>query len=134
MSSIFCLLLCYKLGNNVNMLNHQYNDMILFLIGTFSGIYLCYFSAIICEKKFKNIFQFLGKNTIIIMGLHEPIKRIVIKIFSIIIKIETPILRKNILFSLAVTISTIIIIVPIIYFINKFFPFIIGKSYFNSKE
>lgn len=131
-ASIICLFLCYKFGNIVNMMNHLYSNMFLFLFGSFSGIYFCYFIAKFIEKsfngKFKFFLKFLGENTIIIMCCHEPIKRMMIKLFSG----ETN-LRTNVIFSFLITIFVNIVLIPIILIINKFFPFTIGKNYKKKK-
>lgn len=37
-------------------------------------------------------------------------------------------LRSNIIFALLITVIILLVTVPIIYIINKYFPFIIGKK------
>ena len=85
--SILGIFICYRFDCQLNMLNHIYPNIILFFIGTLSGIYItmfvCSFYKFI-NKRMIDILSFFGQNTLIIMCCHEPIKRIVIKLFSII--------------------------------------------------
>ena len=129
--SILGIFICYRFDCQLNMLNHIYPNIILFFIGTLSGIYItmfvCSFYKFI-NKRMIDILSFFGQNTLIIMCCHEPIKRIVIKLFSIISHISEEMLRSNIIFALLITVIILLVTVPIIYIINKYFPFIIGKK------
>ena len=62
------------------------------------------------------------------MLCHEPIKRLVLKIFSIVVHIDLDIIRQSIIYSCISTAIVIIIIVPIIFIINNYLPFVIGKK------
>lgn len=128
--SIAGIIVCYVLNNNVNMLNHKYGSLLLFLVGAYSGIIIVLeLSELISKTNMINrVFTFLGKNSLLIMIFSEPIKRIVIKIFSSIIKMDVNILRANVLYSIICTAITITISIPIIYVIKRFFPFMIGKK------
>lgn len=71
--------------------------------------------------------SWLGRNTLVIMCLHEPIKRIVIKIFSMIMYQDTNMVRNSILMSILITAIIIITIVPICKMVNKRLPWMLGK-------
>lgn len=134
--SMLGLFVCYRFDYQLDMLNHIYPNIILFFIGTLSGIYItmfvCNFYKFV-NKRMLSILSFLGKNTLIIMCFHEPIKRIVIKLFSIISHISEEVLRSNIIFALLITIVILVVTIPIIYIINSYFPLIVGKKRINSK-
>ena len=69
-------------------------------------------------NKFKNKYvQSVGMSSLIIMLVHEPIKRVIIKVMELLLNIEGEIFRKSIVFSLLITL--IIILVSII--IEKIF-------------
>ena len=62
------------------------------------------------------------------MCIHEPIKRIVIELLHIITGISTEILRTNFIYIIIITIILTIIIMPAIFIINKYLPFLIGRK------
>ena len=64
------------------------------------------------------ILSWLGMNSLAIMLMHEPVKRIVIKVYSIIIKMPVDTIRESVLQSLAMT---------IVWAVNKYVPFLLGK-------
>ena len=70
----------------------------------------------------------LGMNSLAIMLLHEPIKRIVIKLYSVFSTSSVDVLRESLLNSLVITILTILIRLPIILSVNKYIPVLLGKS------
>ena len=96
-------------------------------------LYLCAISGsiaiILMSMKIKSrIFKYLGINSLVIMSLHEPIKRIVIILFSKITTFYVEFIRNNIFCILVISIITILVIVPEIEVINRYFPFVVGKK------
>lgn len=71
---------------------------------------------------------FLGKNSLLIMCLHEPIKRIVIKVMAVVAGMETDILRQDLFVSIAVILIVIALLLPCIYAVNKWMPWCVGKQ------
>lgn len=120
---IFSLLL-----PDMNMANLQYPlaPPILYIIPTIGTFMIFEISKLINECKWM---EFLGKNSLIIMGIHEPIKRVVLEVIHRITNISTEILRTNILGILATTIILLLICVPIIYILNRYFSVLLGKKY-----
>lgn len=98
----------------------------LYYIAAINGMSFLY---LICKKIKKcNWLEFLGKNSLIIMCIHDPIKRIVIKVVSIISKIPTDVLRNSIIGSFICLVVLMPILILAIYIINNYLPFIIGRS------
>lgn len=102
----------------------KFNNKVLYvlnsLIGSIALIYL-----------FKNIFNnnikfliYLGKNTLIIMGTHQ----ILIDIIGVFTNCE----RYNRSISFFIFLIVVLLEIPIIYLINNYLPWILGK--FNKKE
>ncbi len=58
-------------------------------------------------------------NSLIVMYVHEPIKRIVIIIFSKITKLQVDFVRSNIFCTLGVTIMIILVIMSIIFLLTN---------------
>lgn len=120
---IFSLLL-----PDMNMANLQYPlaSPILYIIPTIGTFMIFEISKLINKCKWM---EFLGGNSLVIMGIHEPIKRVVIEIMHRILNVSTEILRTNILGILATTIILLAICVPCIYILNRWFPVLLGKKY-----
>lgn len=126
---VFGLFICLVFGHRLNMLGHYYGNILLFIIGAFSGTCLVFVGS----RKVRNVnvlnrvLSFLGKNSIIIMCIHEPIKRIVLKLVIIVFRVEEVFIRSNPLWSFVITCVLVLIIFPFIYIINRYLPFMIGK-------
>lgn len=71
--------------------------------------------------------SWLGRNTLVIMCLHEPLKRIVIKIFAIATHQNTDELRESTILSILVTAVVILVLVPVCKLISKRLPWILGR-------
>lgn len=134
--SIIGIIICFITNNEVNMLNHKYSNIILFLLGAYSGIFITIVflsNFILKQKHFKNIIEYIGQNSLIIMLCSEPLKRLLLKILSIITKVEIEIIRKSIIYSFLCTVMVIIMIFPIIFIFKKYVPFVKNKKYnFNN--
>lgn len=112
------IIISNSLNLKVNMLNHEYSNIYLFILASFSGITIIF----LLSNKIRNnkILNFLGKNSLMLMCLHEPLKRFIIKLWSIIFKISIDVIRCNLLLSLILTIIIICFILPIIVVKNKY--------------
>lgn len=103
----------------------------LYYISAISGtMFLFLFSKKIAHNKW---LSYLGSNSLIIMAIHEPIKRIIIKLMSMIVNIPVDVLRQTLLSSFLCTIIIILILTPAIFIIKAYFPFLLGKGYFHNK-
>ena len=114
---------------SVDMRTHQYGEWWLFYIVSLgliaSTISLCYYF----EGKEFGVIQWLGRNSLAIMCIHEPIKRIMLVIIAKCFSVEVSVLRESVLFSLGSTIVIIGVLVPIVLFINKYIPSVVGNSH-----
>ena len=121
------LSIVYISGVTCNMQSSSFTpcyplSFIFALLG-FISIYIIAFGI---QKN--RILSWLGMNSLGIMLMHEPVKRIVIKVYSIIIKMPVDTIRESVLQSLIITTFTILILLPIILLINKRYPFLLGKT------
>lgn len=73
-----------------------------------------------CPRRHTNILCFLGCNSLIIMLLHEPLKRIVVKVYSLVFSMDMDMARESILHSLIITTIVILILYPMVIFIRKY--------------
>lgn len=125
--SIFIFIMSYllsQLNSIVFMYQNNYGNYILFYLTAIMGIVL-YLN--ISKKLSKSEFlNFFGRNTLIILVFHSKI----IFILDIIIK---KVLNLSILYSGAIiTPLTIIILIPFILIINKYFSFLLAKKKSNN--
>lgn len=89
-------------------------------------------SVVLAHWRFPSIVM-LGQNSLTLMCIHDPIKRIIISLFSNVFQLETVYMRHNVLWSLAITLAIIAVCWPIILFVNKHCSCILGIKYNNSK-
>lgn len=117
----------------INLILSLYNGLVDLWILKFNNIILYIFcsiigsiSIILLSKKFikYNFLKFIGRNSLIIMGTHGSI----IKIIDII-----GIRMSDYIIGIIVLIFIMIIEIPIIKVINKYFPFIIGRFNYNNE-
>lgn len=127
------LILCF-----VWLFSNSRNDMMtsLFPNGylTFTVVALiCILSLFVLtihihSNKILVAFTWLGVNSLSLMCLHEPLKRIIVVIFSKLLGMETDVLRESILFSTTMSCLIITLLVPTCLFVNKKCKWILGKS------
>ena len=97
-----------------------------FIVGLLGFISIYVLAYSIQKNK---ILSWLGINSLAIMLIHEPIKRIMIKLYAMIINIPIDILRELLLHSIIVT---ILIVSPIVFLLNKKYYWLLGKNKSNS--
>lgn len=91
---------------------------------------ICSFAVIYLSKTLSKIpnkvITFLGKNSLIIMATHQPLE--IIYLSSATTVFLTNIINNHIINSILVLIVTMIFEAILIFVINRFFPFILGKK------
>lgn len=130
--SIFTIIV-KTINPQVNMKENAIPSFYLFYpIAILGSIMILSLSQIIIRtlKKVKVLvyLQYIGKNSLIIMCIHEPIKRISLMIASKISHIPIENIRNDLGLSIGITIIIILICTPFIYIICHYFPWIIGKN------
>lgn len=123
--SFLLLTIISQLNGRIDMNNNILQNYFMFYIAALTGVF---FIFLISNKIKCNWLSYLGKNSLIIMLLHEPLKRIVLKIIELVTRININILRDNIFLIIICSALIISLIIPCIYVINKFIPGIIGKN------
>ncbi len=82
------------------------------------GILFWYILAIQINKN--RILEYMGTNSLIILGFQEPIYRLLIEVFRRVLHLSVDDVRTNLYYSLIISIICIIVIVPIIYVYNRY--------------
>lgn len=83
---------------------------------------------LIHNKTYMQSILYIGQNSLIIMCIHEPLKRIILAIASKLCNIPTDILRENLIYSIGITLIVLIACIPFIFLIQNYFPWILGKK------
>jgi fucose 4-O-acetylase-like acetyltransferase len=113
--------------NIVSMAKRIFNNYVLYLIGAVSGsLFILYLSNCLLFKS--PIFNFYGRNTIVILCLHLIILSLIKGIQVFILHIPLSATESNLGINILYVIFTFILLIPVIYFINKYTPFIIGRK------
>ena len=94
------------------------------LLGFISSLMLCV--AIDCR-----LLQFLGRASLTIMCVHEPVKRALIFVMAKILGMNTGALRANLACAMLVTVITVAICVAVHLILDRFVPVLIGNSRHN---
>lgn len=113
-------------GGAISVYNLHFNNYILFIANAFFGIIFILTLSIILPKL--QIFNFYGRNTIILLGFHLNIFAVLKGIQVFIFRIPLTILDYNFIYNLCYLIITLIVFIPIILFINRYCPYIIGRK------
>lgn len=126
---IFLLLgyvIIYFINPHVDMRIHETGDWWSFYSIAFAFIFaLCIFSKLLVGKD--KVFEWLGRNSLTIMCIHEPLKRIILVVVSRISGLEISIIRSSVLMSLLCTCFLIMLLFPLVKGINKYVPIAVGK-------
>ncbi|MDM7918679.1 MAG: acyltransferase family protein [Methanosarcina sp.] len=124
-------LLKFPTDDKVNMNVMRYGGFFSFYILAFSGI----FTFVYLFKKIgsSKILEYYGRNSLIILALHFPLKDVLTKMAVLSSGVELEYFYYNTAFALGLTVLNLLFLVPVIYLINNYFPFLVGKKK-NSAE
>lgn len=118
---IFILLWIYSPGGEVRTMNYPMG-YILYL-----AVAACCIMAIsmACPGKHIKALSFLGCNSLAIMLTHEPLKRIIIKMYSVTTSIDIDIARESVFHSIIITCIMILVLYPVIIFLRRYCGFLL---------
>ena len=110
----------------VNMSGMKYGGFFSFYFLAFSGI----FTYVYIFKKVGSleVLEYYGRNSLIVLALHFPMKDILLKLFTVFVGIELDCFCCTTSTAIALTILNLLGLVPIIFLINRYLPFLAGKK------
>lgn len=118
-----------QMNGRVDMSSNYYGHIVLFYTSGIVGTLIIYLISIsIRSKVVERSLVFLGVNSLIIMCTHEPVKRICIKVLSIIFKVDMNLIRTNYIYEILVLCLIMMFLIPVIYIINNKLPFLLGRG------
>lgn len=122
---------CLFLNGPVDLNKAIYHNYFWFYFAALSGI----FFTLLLSKTFTNkVVRYFGENTLLILCIHEPIKRVIIQLMSKFFHIEATFLRQDFIFCLITTVIIFMIFFPIIKLVNKEIPFLVGRNNSNKSK
>lgn len=121
------LLISLRYSIHLNMQGHVIPIYEFYLISISGFLMVSGFCKVIQCVPFNDAISFWGRNSLLIMCLHEPIKRIVIKIVSVVLNRDIEVVRHDILFSLIVLLCLVAILLPLILIVNRYLNWTLGK-------
>lgn len=118
-------LLKFPTDDKVNMNVLKYGEFFSFYILAFSGI----FTFIYIFKKLgrSKVLEYYGRNSLIVLALHFPLKDILTKLAILSFGVELEYFYYNTAFALSLTVLNLLFLIPVIFLINNYFPFMLGK-------
>lgn len=135
--SIVLVIIVYHYNSGeVLVFSNQYGNYLLFYIGAFAGIGCMYSICRLLETflaQYLTWLSFIGRNTLIILCLHLNVFSIIKGFTYFICRLPLDIFSQTWIIIVS-SILNIIILIPIINVINRFFPFLIGKFSTNEKH
>lgn len=113
----------------MNMNTLEYGDFLSFYLLAFSGTLAFVFSF----KRIgsSKILEYYGRNSLIVLAFHFPIKDILTKLAVLTFGFDIGNLDYNAPFAFTLTGLNLLLMVPIIYVINNYFSFLLGKKRFS---
>ncbi len=119
-------LLKFPTDDKVNMNVLKYGDFFSFYLLAFAGIFtFVYLSRRIVSSK---VLEYYGRNSLIILALHFPLKDILTKLAVLSFGVELECFYCKTAFALSLTVMNLLFLIPIIFIINNYFPFLVGKK------
>jgi len=95
-------------------------------------VYFCKFCFYLYFKKIggSKILEYYGRNSLTVLALHFPMKDILTKLSVIILGVQLECFYCKTAFDLSLTLLNLLFLIPFIFIINNYFPFILGKKAF----
>ena len=112
------------LNGKIDMNYNKYNNIVLFYVGASSGIFFWVNVSIMLGGS--NILKYIGNNSLTIFALHIPALIVIVKLLMI-MGISYSIQANNVLFLFIHTYLTVLLLIPVNYFLNKYIPFLVGR-------
>jgi len=110
----------------VSVYSLQFHNYFLFICAAGAGIIFVLLLSVSIPHN--SVFRFFGRNTIVILGFHlmcfSVLKGIQVFIFHIPVELAYHVYLPNLLYVML----TYLMLAPVIYFINRFAPFLLGRK------
>lgn len=112
---LFVSVYMWSPGGDMRVLTFPYGYTAYFVVASFCIVSLC----LLCPSGTYKPLSVLGRGSLFIMLTHEPLKRIVIKLYSVAVSSDVDCVRESISHSLIITAILILILYPVSIFVHK---------------
>lgn len=119
-------LLEFPTTDKVNMNVLKYGNFFSTYLFAFSGI----FTFVYLFKKIgsSRILEYYGRNSLIVLTLHFFIMDVLSSLIFLTLGIDLDVYYHNAGIALGLTVLNLLLLIPIIFLINNYFPFLLGKK------
>lgn len=119
----------FPTAGKINLNALEYGNFFSYYLLAFSGI----FTFVYLFKKIgsSNILEYYGRNSLIVLAFHFPIMDILLTLILLIFGIDLDVDYYNASIALGLTALNLLCLIPVIFLINKYLPFLIGKKGFS---
>ncbi len=111
-------------NGKADMNNNIYQNYFLYYLAAFCGIAFIWALSQLCRFRW---LKYLGSASLVIMCVHEPVKRIVIQLTASALHTASDAVRVNPFFVLLLSAAVVLACLPVYYLVKRFFPFVMGK-------
>lgn len=105
------------INGKVNLYTLNYSNPILYTICALLGSYSVIF---LLKKMNSKVLEFLGQNTLFLLGTHMIMRGVITRVLHI--------EASTYLGGIVILIIMCLILTPVIVFVNKYMPFVVGKK------
>ncbi|WP_347028973.1 acyltransferase family protein [Intestinibacter bartlettii] len=105
------------INGKVNLYTLNYSNPILYTICALLGLYSVIF---LLKKMNSKVLEFLGQNTLFLLGTHMIMRGVITRVLHI--------EASTYLGGIVILIIMCLILTPVIVFVNKYMPFVVGKK------
>ncbi|MBF8807821.1 MAG: acyltransferase family protein [Enterococcus lacertideformus] len=119
--SLLCIILFAKVNHfEISMMSNHYGNLFYATFSSISGIVFLFSLSLLLNNWSSNLslLNTLGKDSLFIMGVHEPIKRVVIFLLSKITHIQEDVLRNTCLYALTI----LVLVLMLSLFLKRLIP------------
>jgi fucose 4-O-acetylase-like acetyltransferase len=123
-------LLIFPTTDKLNMNVLKYGNFFSLYLLAFSGI----FTFVFLSKKIgsSKVLEYYGRNSLIVLALHFPLKDVLTKLAVLTVGIEFECFYCKTALALSLTILNLLCLIPVIFLINNYFPFLLGKKRYST--
>jgi acyltransferase len=125
-SLIYFLYLLKFPTDKINMSGMIYGGFFSLYFMAFSGIFT--FVYVFTKIGSSKVLEYYGRNSLIVLALHFPMKDILANLSKTIFEIDLDCFGCTTSFALILTGLNLLGLMPVIFIINKYFPFLVGKK------
>ncbi|RXA19860.1 acetyltransferase [Methanosarcina sp. MSH10X1] len=120
----FGYLLHFPTPEEMNMNVLKYGNFFSYYLLAFSGIFT--FVYLFKNVRSSKVLEYYGRNSLIVLALHFPVKDILTKLIVLVFMIDVETYYYNAGFALGLTVLNLFCMIPVIFLINTYFPYLLG--------